>query len=201
MISISIGDDSYSLIKIHDYFNILILPLIFLVDIYFLSNFSFIYGHCDFLFWLFLSYILVDLGWILYVPKSVGQMVPIAVHHVLTIIGWSISIYDINVSFATRMFMLVEINTWFNILKRYVKHEIIYKLFYFTWFLFRIIQIPALTYNVTLVGIEYYYRLGTLFNITTPVLICAYILCVLNFKWTYDLVTKRGYLGVSSKKD
>ena len=101
----------------------------------------------------------------------------------------------------TRLALLVEFNTWFNILKRYYKTDFIYNCFYITWFFLRVVLYPVLFYlsfkKYTLYCVKY----GTYINLALPILIICISLTILNFIWSYELIVKKGYLGVSSKKD
>jgi len=185
-----------NLLKIHDYFNIFTLPVI-IFNNWIALLFGNIFGF-DILFYLFLGYIILDLFWIILTPRSVGSPSTIIFHHIISILGWFIQIYEPSLIFLTRLALLVEFNTWFNILKRYYKYDIIYTCFYITWFLFRVFLYPILfflSYNQYILFIN---TTGTYFNIALPLILICSSLTSLNLLWTYQLVVKKGYLGVKS---
>ena len=196
-----IGTFNYDidLLKIHDYFNILSLPIIFInnwIELLFGQIFGF-----DLVFYLFLVYISVDLIWLILKPKAVGSPSTILLHHVISLLGWMIPLYDNNLMLITRLALLVEFNTWFNILKRYYKYDFIYNSFYVTWFIFRVLLYPILLYMSLNGFYTYYFIKGTIFNWSFPVLLICLTLTFLNYKWSYQLIVKKGYLGVTSKRD
>ncbi len=188
-----------NLLIVHDYFNIFTLPFIIVLNWTYLINPSFL--GFDLLFYLFIIYMMVDFIWLLLKPKSVGSPGSIMFHHVISVLGWSVIYFDPRLALIARLAILVECNTWFNILKRYYKTDFVYKCFYVTWFLFRVILYPTLTYLVYNKMILYYGYYGTFFNLATIGFLVISLLCILNYKWTYDLIVKKGYLGVTSKRD
>ena len=184
------------LLKVHDYFNIISLPVIILNNWIYL-----LYGNIfgfDILFYLFLGYIIIDLIWLVIKPQAVGSPSTIVFHHIISILGWFIPIYEPSLLLLTRLALLVEFNTWFNILKRYYKYDIIYICFYITWFLFRVILYPILFYLSYNQYILFININGSYFNIALPLLLICSCLTSLNLLWTYELVVKKGYLGVKS---
>ena len=199
---LNLGSSTYydsELLKIHDYFNIITLPLIF-VSNWIQLIFGDIFGF-DYLFYLFLGYILLDLLWLIWKPKSVGSPGTIIFHHVISAGGWIIPIFNQDLALLTRLALLVEFNTWFNILKRYNKTDLVYNCFYITWFFLRVILYPTLFYMSFNKYLLYISKYGTYLNLALPILIICVSLTILNFIWSYELIIKKGYLGVSSKKD
>ncbi len=207
MIQISQNSEQHQLIKNHDYFNIIVLPFLFISNCISLSILTgtpdiFIKNYFDFFYYFFLSYISIDLSWLLIQPECVGQPVPIIFHHVICLIGWILSTNNSDFSLLARICSLVELNTFFNILKRYYKYDVIYYLFYITWFGFRLGMLPYLCYlsSLNLLNCLEGSNITTCYDclfFTSS----AYLIQCLNLKWTWDLMTKKGYLGVSSKKD
>lgn len=187
------------LLIIHDYFNIISLPFIIITDWIYLINPYLL--EFDLLFYLFTIYMLVDLIWLLLKPKSVGSPGSIMFHHVISVSGWSIVYFQPRLTLIARLSLLVECNTWLNILKRYYKTDFIYKCFYVTWFLFRVILYPVLTYFLYNEMIFYYSIYGTFFCSSSIGFLVGFLLCILNYKWTYDLIVRKGYLGVTSKRE
>ena len=187
------------LLIIHDYFNIISLPFIIITDWIYLINPYLL--EFDLLFYLFTIYMIVDLIWLLLKPKSVGSPGSIMFHHVISVLGWSTVYFQPRLTLIARLSLLVECNTWLNILKRYYKTDFIYKCFYVTWFLFRVILYPVLTYFLYNEMIFYYSIYGTFFCSSSIGFLVGFLLCILNYKWTYDLIVRKGYLGVTSKRD
>lgn len=200
MIQISSNDDTYKLVKYHDYFNIIALPIVILVNFY-----SFYVGftplNFDLCFFTFMLYITIDLFWILYQPKSVGHLLPIAIHHIICIIVWYFSMYSYDFMNIGRTYLFVEINTFFNILKRYYKYDIVYNLFYITWFLFRLVANANMFYLIFNKFMIEYTLTNSILNFSLLFLLSSLVITGLNIKWTFDLVTKKGFLGVSSRKE
>lgn len=187
------------LLIIHDYFNIISLPFIIITDWIYLIN-PYLLGF-DLLFYLFIAYMLVDFIWLLLKPKSVGSPVSIMFHHVISVLGFSAVYFQPRLTLIARLSLLVECNTWLNILKRYYKTDFIYKCFYVTWFLFRVILYPVLTYLLYNEMIFYHSIHGTFFCSAFVGFLVGFLLCILNYKWSYDLIVRKGYLGVTSKRD
>ena len=199
-VELNLGNNNYDshLLKLHDYFNIITLPII-IVNNWIQLIFGNIF-EIDYLFYLFAGYIFIDMIWLLLKPRSVGSPKTILFHHIISFGGWMLPLYNSDVTLLTRLALLVEFNTWFNILKRYYKTDFIYNCFYITWFIFRVLLYPILMYMSTKKYIIYYFKYG-IFNSVLPVLISCILLTTLNFIWSYELLTKKGYLGVSSKKN
>jgi hypothetical protein len=139
--------------------------------------------------------------WLILKPRAVGSPSTILLHHVISLLGWMIPLYDNNLMLITRLALLVEFNTWFNILKRYYKYDFIYNSFYVTWFIFRVLLYPILLYMSLNGFYTYYFIKGTIFNWSLPVLLICLTLTFLNYKWSYQLIVKKGYLGVTSRRD
>lgn len=201
-IDLNLGSESYydsNLLKIHDYFNIITLPIIFVNNWIYLL-FGNVFGF-DFLFYIFFVYILLDLLWLLWKPRSVGSPGTIIFHHVLSTVGWCLQIFNNDLMLISRLALLVEFNTWFNILKRYHKTDFIYNCFYITWFFLRVVLYPILFYMSYKKYALYCVKYGTYINLALPIFIICVSLTILNFIWSYELIVKKGYLGVSSKKD
>ena len=199
---LNLGSDNYydeNLLKIHDYFNIISLPFIF-VSNWIQLIFGNIFGF-DYLFYLFLTYILLDLFWLIWKPKSVGSPGTIIFHHVISAGGWCITVLQPDLAHLARLALLVEFNTWFNILKRYYKTDFMYGCFYLTWFLFRVILYPILFYLSYQKYALYIIKYNTYFNLALPIFLICVSLTTLNLLWSYELIVKKGYLGVTSKKD
>lgn len=198
MIRIQANEDRYKFIRYHDYFNLVTLPIIVFFDLL-----SIFYGISknDIIQSLLLFYFFVDFIWIIYEPRSVGQVTPIAFHHIISSAAWYFSTYNYSIMEIGRIYLLVEINTFFNLLKRYVKFDFIYFIFYVTWVFFRIFLNSHMVYKVFLMCIDEYLITATFFNIYSFFLFCSLSILCLNMKWSYDLVTKKGFLGVSSLRN
>jgi hypothetical protein len=104
--------------------------------------------------------------------------------------------------------MSVEINTWFLIARRVlnkqgfppwsidlsfvsIKVKLISICFYITWIVIRCLVYPALFFPICRKWLLYSTKVGTHWNI---VMICVPLhaaFCLLNLKWTYDLLLSK----------
>ena len=146
-------------------------------------------------------YILLDLVWLIWKPKSVGSPGVIIFHHVITSVGWVITVSQPDLAYLAKLALLVEFNTWFNILRRYYKTDFLYTCFYVTWFLFRVVLYPILFLQSYKKYILYCTIYNSYFNMALPIFVICVSLSILNIIWTYELVIKKGYLGVTNKKN
>lgn len=221
---------SYDSKLIHDYFNIGILFIIISFNIvnWEITNdlngsYTIIWnGNYFNYFWIItMIYFIIDFIWIFLVPKCVRNHNVILFHHVITIINLLFQHFLIeNVEWITSSCLIVEINTWFLILRRLdlninnnliriiIKYYVNF-MFFLSWILIRIILYPCLSYYILQVHQHYYKLLSIQYNnyssliflILNPLslpLIGHLLLCILNFKWSYELLINN--LFHSSKK-
>jgi hypothetical protein len=157
-------------------------------------------------------YFLVDLLWILKVPTCVKSPLTIFQHHVCTLLYLYIPYAIKEYRWGMGACMIVEINTWFLIARRVfnqqgfepwiidlsflsIRIKLISILFYATWVPIRCILYPYLMIPFYQLWLEYSHKVDSKFNL---VLLCIPLhcsFCLLNLKWTYDLlVSKLRYL-------
>lgn len=169
-------------------------------------------------------YFIVDLLWILLVPHCVKSPATIIQHHIATILYISIPYSIPEYRWCMGACMSVEINTWFLIARRVlnkqgfspwnidlsflsIRVKLISICFYLTWITIRCILYPALMGPFYRNWIEYTKRVGTPWNIVMLCIPLHAAFCLLNLKWSYDLLMskvrywrrKGQYHSVSSK--
>ncbi len=93
----------------------------------------------------------------------------------------------------------VEVNTWFLILRRVVYKtskpvsplitESVSAMFYLTWIWIRCIVYPGVLLKFLQLAKERIEETGTYLHLPMIFIPFHFVLCVLNFKWTYDLFT------------
>jgi hypothetical protein len=153
-------------------------------------------------------YFLSDLLWILLIPKCVKSPATIIQHHIVTLLYIMVPYYTLDLRWCMGACMSVEVNTWFLIARRVfnkagfppwiidlsfvsIRIKLISICFYITWIGIRCILYPMImVYIVERWRIESV-KTGTYFNIEliSPVLHSSF--CILNFKWTYDLIMSK----------
>lgn len=185
--------------RTHDAFNLISLPLICSV------NGLYIILGGDALLWLqfslFSLYLLADSIWVVIRPQSVASPSTIIFHHVVCIIGWIVPhVCDPSLSKWTSIGIVVEINTFLMIARRYYGRTIFLQvLFYTSWVLLRLILFPTVLYLFIFKYIEYSINdsQNNYFNTGLFVLLTMIFLNVLNLKWSWDLFLKSK--SISSK--
>ena len=221
---------SYDSKLIHDYFNIVYLPIIIFLNITnweILSNlnntYSIVWNGSYFnYFWITtMIYFIIDFIWIYLIPNCVKNSNALLIHHIVTIINLLFQYFLIdNVEWITSTCLIVEINTWFLILRRLdfqinnnlvriiMKYYINF-MFFFSWILIRLFLYPYLVYYI-FISYEYYYQLlsfqyhnysPSFFLVLNPVLfplVGHLLLCTMNFKWSYELI-KNNLFNLSKK--
>jgi hypothetical protein len=174
--------------KYHDEFNLFALPLICIINCLYLQ-YQGIFSILNFI--IFLLYIIIDIIWLVLKPESVQSPSTIIYHHIICIFGWFIPIFEPDFSMWISMALLVEINTFFLIAKRFFNHNaILTVLFWFSWVLFRVIMYPLLVYFFYKELLSYYDTHKSKFIIGLIGFILLLILTSLNAKWSVDLVNK-----------
>mmetsp|Transcript_24451 Transcript_24451/g.35946 ORF Transcript_24451/g.35946 Transcript_24451/m.35946 type:complete len:204 (+) Transcript_24451:79-690(+) len=185
----------------HDLFNLFCLPVI----LYYLSCFliDFYRGnHADFLFVFSVGevYFLVDTLWLIIWPHSVASPKLIIGHHFLSALGWYLPILVPDLAPWVSACLLVEVNTFFLIAKRYF-HDVNYMrvllkiCFHITWVTLRVIMYPAIVYFYSYKVIAHCQSQGTYVNVQSLGFVLVSCLTILNMKWSYDL-----YFGKATPK-
>jgi hypothetical protein len=179
--------------RLHDIFNLAALPLICGANILYL-----ILGFDNLLeiqFYLFTLYLIFDTIWVLILPQSVASPSTITQHHLVVLLGWVIPHYsDPSLSRWCSLGLLVEINTFFLIGRRFFKRTVIMQIFFYaTWIILRVIIFPTILYSFIIEYIEILAQnpQGTLLNTRFFVLLVMIFLNILNFSWTWDLFFKK----------
>jgi len=154
-------------------------------------------------------YFLVDLMWIIIVPNCVRSPATIVQHHTATLLYLLIPYYVPEFRCFMGACMSVEVNTWFLIARRVfnkqgfppwiiglptglsIRIKLISIFFYTTWISIRCILYPYLMWKF----IQQYNLLSaktgsriSIWLITIPL---HSVFCLLNLKWTYDLIMSK----------
>lgn len=193
--------------RIHDIINLIILPVVFAANVRYLYT---VKGSVQadtwywVQFWVFLAYIIFDTVFIAVIPRCVASPTTIILHHLVCVVGWSLP--ALYIASGTGMpdsmkygrFVaygaLVEFNTFFLIFRRNFRN--VYAatfLFRGSWLCLRLLMYPYKSIEYLL---EYYYDYigangqGDVPILATVILVLMLALDYLNFKWTYDLVSK-----------
>lgn len=154
------------------------------------------------------SYFVIDLLWILLIPKCVKSPSTIIQHHLVTLVYIMVPFYTPEIRWCMGACMSVEINTWFLIARRVfnkagfppwiidlsfvsIRVKLISICFYITWIGIRCIIYPLMMGYIVRRWLTQSEKLGTFINLDLipPVLHSSF--CILNFKWTYDLIMSK----------
>lgn len=144
--------------RMHDIFNLLVLPVVVFLDIWFVAH-----GDLDksdnpnfwgFL-WFTVAYIGIDMLWVTVFPKCVKSQATILVHHAVTLFYLAIPMYNPLTRYAMAICLTVELNTWFLIMRRsplmklsQICASVVKACFYVTWYTIRIGLYPYMVYDV-----------------------------------------------------
>merc|ERR1712211_122277 len=99
------------------------------------------------------GYIAIDMLWVAVFPKCVKSQTTILVHHGVTLLYMGIPMYNPATRYAMCVCILVEINTWFLIMRRTsvakgpLKPFIVIP-FYVSWVVIRCMVYPYMIYDV-----------------------------------------------------
>jgi TLC domain len=162
----------------------------------------------DLFFWTTVLYFVADLCWIMAIPNSVKSPSVIIQHHVVTMVYILIPFYEPNVRWCMGACMGVEINTWFLIARRVfnkqgfppwiidlsfvsIRIKLISICFYVTWIGFRCIVYPMMMGYLFKRWWKESEHVGTYLNLEVIPMVLHAIFCVLNFKWTIDLIMSK----------
>ncbi|KAL7567941.1 hypothetical protein ACA910_019652 [Epithemia clementina (nom. ined.)] len=153
-------------------------------------------------------YFLIDLAWILIIPDCVKSPSTIIQHHIATLLYIMIPYQVPDLRWAMGACMIVEINTWFLIARRVFNKQgfppwiidlsfvsfrvkLISVLFYFTWIVTRCIIYPYLLPLFYQAFINQTRKVGTPWNLVALAVPLHTLFCLLNLKWTYDLLMSK----------
>ncbi len=214
---------------VHDYFNIFCLPIIIFLNLINIDfNLDPIYlkwnGYYFNIFWYTtFIYFIIDYLWIFFIPQSVKSPQLIKTHHIITILNILCPYFYKEAEWIMGVCMTVELNTWFLIIKRqYIPFHnnknllnkfiyfIINLLFYLTWYVIRLLIYPIITFDIFDLHIRHYKFVGDnnklyndkIFLIINPYfypLVCHIILCLLNLKWSVDLLKSNFFRKINNK--
>ena len=155
------------------------------------------------------TYFVLDMLWILLVPSCVKSPGIILQHHFAVLFYLMIPLHHPPVRYCMGACMAVEVNTWFLIARRVfnkqgfppwtfkltswwgLRIKVISIFFYATW-----ISIRCLLYPVLLVPFYRHWRdwsrqTGSSANILLPSVPLHAAFCLLNLKWTYELILSK----------
>lgn len=160
-------------------------------------------------FWITVCYFLIDLTWILLVPNCVRSPATIIQHHIATLFYLMVPYSKPHVQWCMGALMSVEINTWFLIARRVfnkqgfspwviglpplfsIRVKLISIFFYLSWISVRCILYPYMLLEVTQTWRQHSVKVKTQFNVMLVALPLQVVFCLLNMKWTYDLVMSK----------
>mmetsp|Transcript_14071 Transcript_14071/g.47632 ORF Transcript_14071/g.47632 Transcript_14071/m.47632 type:complete len:230 (+) Transcript_14071:66-755(+) len=172
--------------KRHDVFNLAALPVVIL------ATFAFVTGRIGFpmLLAASYSYFLADLLWVWMDPSCVKSPGVIAGHHLLTLGYMLLPAFDPSLREYMAWCLTVEINTFFLILRRLWRRKVVSVCFYVTWITIRLCLYPALVVEFANLYAEQLRRGRYVHHLALPPLLQG-VLCLLNIKWTIDLVRSK----------
>lgn len=170
------------------------------------------------------AYFAADLIWVLLIPNCVKSPMVIIQHHVVTMLYLLLPLYRPECHWIMGICLSVEVNTWFLIARRVfnkqgfppwiidfsifsIRLKLISVCFYVTWFTIRVFIYPCLLVILVKRYLKESIRFGTYQNIDAIPPILQSVFCILNLKWTYDLIAskiryfkRRKAMGSAGKK-
>lgn len=149
-----------------------------------------------------LVYFLFDLGWIILKPESVKSPKIIIFHHLITLLSIMVPFYRYyQCGKLMSICLTVEINTLLLTTRRilYNNSSEYYKIiniiqsfitfnFYLSWIVIRLIMFPIINFEVYKLWNQEYLETKYFINIYNYPLFSQTFLCLLNYKWTFDLL-------------
>ena len=155
-------------------------------------------------------YFAIDLIWICCIPKCVRSPGTIIQHHIATLIYIIVPYRVPACQWIMSVCMIVEINTWLLIARHVfnkvevnpwtvidlgslvsIRVKFISILFYVTWIAIRVIWYPYLMVPIYNAWVDHNAVVGTRFNLVGLCFPLHSIFCLLNFKWTFDLINSK----------
>lgn len=143
----------------------------------------------------FAVYLLVDIIWVILIPKCVASNPQaILIHHVACLLMVAVPMLDKQFSWHLSVCLLVEINTLFLTLRRNLPlntpaQSICNAGFYLSWVLLRLIMLPILLVFFYAEYVRYSALWGD-YNLAGCGLIGTAFVTAMSFKWTLDMVLK-----------
>jgi len=192
----------------HDLGNLLTLPILIIVDLHYL------WVDTTQAYWTFffvvLFYFVSDLIWVITVPKCVKSVLTIKIHHTVSISYLILPFTYPEYGRFLGYVMLVELNTWFLIARRYWRRSSkIFSIgFYITWVTVRVGLFTYLMINSFESYLEKVFvqldvdqsgtltrreimRLRNWVHLMMLAPMFQTVFCALNWKWTYDLILQK----------
>lgn len=153
-------------------------------------------------------YFIIDLLWIILIPSCVKSPSTIIQHHTATMLYVMIPYFIPDYRWCMGACMIVEVNTWFLIARRVfnkqgfppwiidlsfvsIRVKLISLFFYVTWIGIRCVLYPYLLWPFFQAWLEHSAKVGTKLNL---VMLCVPLhaaFCLLNIKWSYDLLMSK----------
>jgi len=166
--------------RIHDDFNLIVLPVISVLSAIFLLT-----GQCYT--WFSLAsylYFLVDFVWILLIPASVRTPTALRIHHAVVLGLLSFPLFSPRYRWHFAADMIIEFNSWFIIARRRFPGTATKLMFYASWILIRLIWYP---YLIVVFFRDTHAAGGSLLYLAP---LFQTILSGMNYYWTLQLLCK-----------
>lgn len=168
----------------HDVFNVFALGALNVLNFRYLF-----YGEgFSFFWWASMAYFLLDFLWVAVEPGSVKSPVIICAHHVVAAIYALIPVFCPEQAINMSYIMTVEVNTWLLVAKRVQPSRVLTWLFYITWVAIRNVFFPYLVWVLYLEYVQVRETAGSPWHPLALAPVFQAALCVLNYKWTWELV-------------
>jgi hypothetical protein len=195
-------------LRVHDRFNLVAIGLIVIMDIAYLlaatewskmgtdslgDNHR---AYSDALLLGFATYLVIDVGWVIWEPKCVASSpAAIIIHHVACLVMLCIPWLLPRFSWHMAANLLVEANTLFLTLRRNVAigstaHKVFDGLFYITWVALRLVFFPVMVVFFYHEYHRYSMAVGTYVNIVALAPPLEAFITAMGVKWTLDMALK-----------
>ena len=212
---------------IHDFFNLIVLVPVVMLNILnwnwdILLDFSNKDEHISdawtgewfsLFWWVTLSYFIIDMVWVAWIPSCVKSPGTIIKHHIATLLYLMIPFLQPHLRWFMGACMSVEVNTWFLIARRMfnkqgfspwviqlpgtvspvfsIRIKFISIFFYTTWVSIRCILYPFLLWHFGASYVQEFKANNPIWNWFIVVLPIHSMFCMLNIRWTYDLLLSK----------
>jgi hypothetical protein len=201
------------LFDLHDWFNLLTLPIVIFFNLQYFSTCTDWsqpgWGGLPLLankslqaatfgqttnYWAFQTYVLIDTLWLILYPRSVPSAPAIIYHHLGVLVGWNMPLLNQYWAFWASLAALIEMNTFFLILKRQQGKDfiLVHALFYATWVFWRCIVYPVafVYFSIDYYNFSVYQNSHNFLHSGLALQVLIAFLNLLNAWWTWDLVRK-----------
>jgi hypothetical protein len=173
-------------VRLHDWFNLAVLAVLNAENFFYLATgrgFGVFYTSA-------MVYFLLDTLFVGVFPQSVKSPVVILAHHLCTSLYMLIPYHYPRYHWCMSHCMLVEVNTWLLIARRTIGGKAVELGFYASWILLRNLYYPYLIYAFFNEWRRETALCGSALNpiLVTPLM--QAFLTGLNYKWTWELVSK-----------